>query len=257
MDYREYDSTSGNDWIDRIYSTAGTWSGNVFDFFYLVSERLYTRIKVPFKLELVDHVMTRVGETPMHIAIREALVNCITNADFFIPSGIVVINKPDFISISNTGDIRVGKNEMLTGGVSDARNKSLMKMFNLLGIGERAGSGVPRIFDTWLNLVGALPSVREDFKNLQTVLILPIQNKASDKTSDKIHENAQYKDFEVSSKMIIEYLKEHGVSKASDISCAINLGPSRTRQVLSLLCESGEIFAIGVNRGRKYSVKKD
>lgn len=29
LDYREYDSTSGNDWIDRIYSTAGTWSGNV------------------------------------------------------------------------------------------------------------------------------------------------------------------------------------------------------------------------------------
>ncbi len=78
LDYREYDSTSGNDWIDRIYSTAGTWSGNVFDFFYLVSERLYTHIKVPFKLELVDYVMTRVGETPMHIAIREALVNCIS-----------------------------------------------------------------------------------------------------------------------------------------------------------------------------------
>lgn len=230
-------------------------------FFYLVSERLYTRIKVPFKLELVDYVMTRVGETPMHIAIREALVNCITNADFFIPSGIVVINKPDIISISNPGDIRVGKNEMLAGGVSDARNKILMKMFNLLGIGERAGSGVPRIFDTWLNLVGALPSVREDFKNLQTVLILPIQNKASDKasdkTSDKTHKNIQYKDFEDTSQMIIEYLKEHGVSKASEISCAINLGPSRTRQVLSLLCESGEIFAIGVNRGRKYSVKKD
>ena len=74
---------------------------------------------------------------------------------------------------------------MLAGGVSDARNKILMKMFNLLGIGERAGSGVPRIFDTWLNLVGASPSVREDFKNLQTVLILPIQNKASDKASDK------------------------------------------------------------------------
>ena len=57
--------------------------------------------------------------------------------------------------------------------------------------------------------------------------------------------------------MIIEYLKEHGVSRTSEISKAINLSMPRTRHIISLLCESGEIFAIGVNRGRKYSVKKD
>lgn len=34
---------------------------------------------------------------------------------------------------------------MRLGGESDPRNKALMKMFNLINIGERAGSGVPNI----------------------------------------------------------------------------------------------------------------
>ena len=38
---------------------------------------------------------------------------------------------------------------MLLGGVSDPRNKNLMKMFNLLGIGERAGGGIPDIYQVW------------------------------------------------------------------------------------------------------------
>ena len=38
---------------------------------------------------------------------------------------------------------------MRKGGESDPRNKTLMKMFNLVNIGERSGSGVPNIFNTW------------------------------------------------------------------------------------------------------------
>ncbi len=38
---------------------------------------------------------------------------------------------------------------MRKGGISDPRNKALMKMFNLIGIGERAGSGAPDIYRVW------------------------------------------------------------------------------------------------------------
>ena len=44
--------------------------------------------------------------------------------------------------MENLGYVRIGKRQMLKGGISDPRNKALMKMFNLIGIGERAGSGV-------------------------------------------------------------------------------------------------------------------
>lgn len=38
---------------------------------------------------------------------------------------------------------------MLRSKISDSRNKSLMNLFNLIDIGERADSGVPDIFSVW------------------------------------------------------------------------------------------------------------
>ena len=40
----------------------------------------------------------------------------------------------DKIIMENSGYIRIGKNEMFKGGISEPRNKALMKMFNLNGI---------------------------------------------------------------------------------------------------------------------------
>lgn len=48
--------------------------------------------------------------------------------------------------LENPGYICTGKEQMRKGGESDPRNKALMKMFNLVNIGERAGSGVSDIF---------------------------------------------------------------------------------------------------------------
>lgn len=46
---------------------------------------------------------------------------------------------------------------MRRGEKLDPRNKSLMKMFNLIDIGEHAGSGVPNIFNVWEELSFLFP----------------------------------------------------------------------------------------------------
>ena len=102
-------------------------------------------LKIPFKLEGI----TRVDDTPVHKALREALANCLVNTDFYFPRGIVIRKDAESIVMENPGSIRTGKAQMLKGGISDPRNKALMKMFNLIGIGERAGSGVPDIYSVW------------------------------------------------------------------------------------------------------------
>ena len=56
-----------------------------------------------------------------------------------------------------------GKYQMCKGGQSDSRNKALMKMFNLIGIGERAGSGVPQLFEVWEKQGWNKPIVDEQF----------------------------------------------------------------------------------------------
>ena len=71
------------------------------------------------------------------------------NADYHGLRGVVIRKEPDKLVLANPGYIRTGKKQMRLGGESDPRNKALMKMFNLINIGERAGSGVPNIFNVW------------------------------------------------------------------------------------------------------------
>ena len=74
-----------------------------------------------------------------------------------------------------------------TGGVSDPRNKGLMKMFNLIDIGERAGSGVPDIFNTWKDEGYEAPEIIEEFNPDRTRLVLSFEKrkKQAIKTNDK------------------------------------------------------------------------
>ena len=74
---------------------------------------------------------------------------------------------------------------MRLGGESDPRNKSLMKMFNLIDIGERAGSGVPNIFNVWEDEGWEEPVIEERFDPDRTVLSLSFKKKQAIKTSDK------------------------------------------------------------------------
>ena len=76
------------------------------------------------------------------------------------------------ITFANPGYVRTGKKQMRLGGESDPRNKSLMKMFNLINIGERAGSGVPNIFNVWNEEGFVEPEIEERFDPDRTILTL-------------------------------------------------------------------------------------
>ncbi len=160
-------------WMDRLESSSGEWSGNLVDFFFQMERKLLRDLKRPFKLEGI----TRVDETPVHKAIREALCNCIANADFHFSRGIVIKKDVNSIVIENPGNIITGKAQMLKGGISEPRNKTIMKMFNLIRVGERAGSGVPDIFSVWENEGWVEPRVEEQYKPDRTTLILSFEKR--------------------------------------------------------------------------------
>jgi len=170
LDYQEHMEPNIR-WTDRIYSQEPEWSGNVFDFYSRVSAKLLLDLKKPFKL--IDQV--RVDETPQHDAVREALVNCLVNADFFQAWSVVIEKYPEKIVMANPGTIITGKKQMLKGGISQPRNKGLFKMFNLIGLGEHAGLGVPDIYKAWRDVGLQEPEVEERFGNPdRTILTLPL-----------------------------------------------------------------------------------
>ncbi len=52
-----------------------------------------------------------------------------------------------------------------------------MKMFNLISIGERSGSGVPNIFNTWADEGWKEPVIEERFDPDRTILTLEFVEK--------------------------------------------------------------------------------
>ena len=130
-------------------------------------------LKKPFKL--VNQV--RIDETPQHDAVREALVNCLVNTDYYQSWSVVIKKYPDKSVMENPGSIIIGKKQMMKGGISQPRNKGLFKMFNLIGLGEHAGSGVPDIYKAWRDAGLPPPVIEERFGEGipdRTFLVLPL-----------------------------------------------------------------------------------
>ncbi len=176
LDYQE-DIDEDTRWTDRIISSSGDWNGNVYDFYFKVYNKISQSLKVPFKFE----GGVRIDDTPIHEAIREALANALINADYYGQAGVVIKRTADSIEVSNPGGFRMDIEDAKSGGVSDPRNITLMKMFNLINIGERAGSGIPKIYNTWEKQGLKLPELTEYFKPDRIVLFLKFEKNADKK----------------------------------------------------------------------------
>ena len=131
-------------WIDRV-TLDGKWSGNLYDFYRKVYLKLTADLKVPFLLEKGE----RKDETPVHEALREALANVLVHADYSDRASVLVVKRPDMFGFRNPGLMRIPVEVALQGGEPDCRNRTLHKMFRLVGVGEQAGTGIPKILHGW------------------------------------------------------------------------------------------------------------
>lgn len=265
LDYREMLDPSIR-WTDRLESSSGEWSGNLFDFFFAIEKKLLKDIKIPFQKDGI----TRNDETPVHFSLREALANSMANADFNFPRGIVIKKDSDTIIIENPGSIIVGKNQMLKGGISEPRNKAIMKMFNLIRIGERAGSGVPDIFTTWDNEGWIAPEVEEQYKPDRTILklsfvkkeISPDFQKSGEKSGEKSGDDTERISIELSKsdemekrqQMIMEIMKENPSISAKDIALKMNITRGQVEKSISDMKRIGKIQRSGSARNGQWHI---
>ena len=176
LDYQEHMDPSIR-WTHRVVSSSGDWSGNLFDFYFRIINRLTSDLPVPFHLEN----NTRVDDTKLHEAIREALLNALVHADYYGRQGTVVIKGLDRMSFANPGDMRISLKTALEGGISDPRNATLMKMFSLIGIGERAGSGIPSIISVWSDATGVVPTYKQSFAPERVQFVIDVNGTTADK----------------------------------------------------------------------------
>jgi ATP-dependent DNA helicase RecG len=186
VDYRERLSSDPQvRWTDRIWPD-GTWVANLFQFFERVYPRLVVDLKIPFQFTTQPpgtttttttpepNLFQRHDETIVHEAIREALVNSLIHADFRGQGGIVIERFRDRLEFSNPGTLLIGIEQVMKGGVSECRNKTLQGMFAMLGYGEKAGSGIDKIRQGWASQKWRWPIIQEQVKPDRVRLVLPM-----------------------------------------------------------------------------------
>ena len=178
--------------------------------------------------------------------------NCIVNADFHFSRGIVIKKDADSIVIENPGSIITGKAQMLKGGISEPRNKTIMKMFNLIRVGERASSGVPDIFSVWEDEGWVEPSVEEQYKPDRTTLVLSFEKrKQAKKTAEK---KPPQKTMEQRA-AILEYLAAGQWAKTAEINEVVGVSDRRLRELLCGMVDDQLIIVDGSTKGRKYKIQ--
>jgi predicted HTH transcriptional regulator len=226
-------------WTDRVNSSTGEWSGNICDFYFKVVNRLGQTLKVPFKL-VGD---TRIDDTPVHKAVREAVVNCLVNADYYGRCGLVIKRKPKELTLENPGGFRIPIDLALSGGLSDPRNSVLMKMFSLLNIGERAGSGIPNILNVWKKEKLGVPKYEEIMHGSRTKLTLPIEylENNSQGTSEVSSQVSSEVSSEVIFNKIIDFCKTERSKKEICEFLKLSNSTYFTKKYLNPLIESGKL----------------
>jgi predicted HTH transcriptional regulator len=257
-------------WTDRFISNTGEWSGNIHDFYFHVQNRLTQDIKRPFALK---DGWERIDDTSVHKAIREALLNSLIHADFYDRRGVVVIKERDRITLSNPGGMRVSLEDAIRGGKSDPRNQTLVKMFTLLGLVERAGSGVPNIFSVWRDQGWDPPTLQEEFNPDRTTVSLALfasaekpaiktgDKKPAIKTGDKKPAMPQ-KDVkktvsELQRETLIKEFANSESIRTAQVMTLLNIGPSRAREILAALVNEGILEPSGAKKDRTYRLKSN
>lgn len=248
LDYQEqFDDTTCR--TDRIVSSFGDWSGNVYDFYFKVYDLIAQDIKTPFKIKNGE----RIDDSPVHTALREALANCIINADYYGRQGLVIVKKCDTITFSNPGNFRIDIENAKSGGVSNPRNTTLIKMFNLIDIGKREGSGIPNIYSVWDKQGWEAPIITKNYEPARITMSLSIL------TDDKvtITDDDKKKLTELQKETVIEYLTNHVSARFSEFAQLLDAKTTRVKNPISSLIAEGVIVADDTNRNRTYRLKEN
>jgi len=251
LDYQEHDNDTTR-WTDRIVSNLGDWSGNIYDFYCRVANRITQDVKTPFKLDGI----TRIDDTPVHRSLIEALANALIHANYYDRLGLVIHRRPMSVTIANPGGMRISVDDAVFGGISDPRNVTLIKFFGMINVAERGGTGVSGIYHVWKEQGWKTPVLEEQFNPDRTTLSLDLSPHDNGNVAIKSGDKAKAAIGNQKKLAIIKYLTENPIGKSSELSNLVGVNSSRVKVYLHELIAEGYIVAEGANRNRSYRLKE-
>ncbi|WP_292805397.1 N-6 DNA methylase [Nostoc sp. NMS7] len=215
--------------------------------------RLVNDINVPFQL---DRDAVRRGETHVHEALREALVNSLIHADHISTRPLVVTKFTNSFLFYNPGRLRISLEQLYDGGISDPRNPNLQKMFQMLGLGEKAGSGFGKILRAWKEQQWFYPLVSEELDLEMTSVALPMVSLIPENVEKELREiiGDNYCELTELDRIILVLAHQFGDICNSDIQCYRREHPRDIGDCLKRLVNNGWLERSGRGRGTYYAL---
>lgn len=250
VDYQERpEAKAEKRWVDRLIPD-GSWSGNVYDFFRRTYQKLTDGLKVPFRL--VDG--QRVEDSAQTEALREALVNTLIHADFTGRVSVLVVKRPDMYGFRNPGRMRIPLELALLGGNSDCRNRRLQTMFQLVGYGDHAGSGIPKIYSNWQSQQWRRPSLYELNEPEQTLMELRMESMFPEEAIEELQDRfgERFDELPELERLVLVSAAAEGTINHARVKELCADHPVDITRALTSLVRSGMLQSDGVRRGMIY-----
>lgn len=237
------------------FTIDGRWESNLFNFFTIVINKLSEDIPIPFKLNGI----TRIDDTPVHRAIREAFVNAIVHGDYSVQGTLRIKKFKDRFEFYNPGCLKIPVADIYKGGTSKCRNPFIQKMFRMIGFGENMGSGFFKILKAWKEQQWAVPILEENFATNEVVLKLNMISLVPEVYMGKLKEiygnsldllNAD----EI--KILVTAITEDEVTNAR-MQCVTDLHPNDITEMLRSMVNRGLLIEEGFGRGKKYMINEE
>lgn len=254
VDYQERsEARAEKRWVDRLIPD-GSWSGNVYDFFRRVYQKLTSDLKVPFQLQEGQ----RIDDTPVHEALREALVNTLIHADFTGRVSVLVVKRPDMFGFRNPGLMRLPLELAVAGGNSDCRNRRMQTMFQQVGYGDHAGSGVPKIYRNWAGQHWRLPVLRQQAEPEQTLMELRMTSLLPPEAVVALEAQLgeRFASLGVLERLALVTAATEGALNHTRLREISTDHPTDITKMLARLVKDGMLVSEGVGRGMVYHLPK-
>ena len=186
-------------------------------------------------------------------AFREALVNAFCHRDYTMLGRVRVLLDDDGLTISNPGGFIEGVTiENLLTAEPHGRNPALADVLKRIGLAERTGRGVDRIFEGSLSYGKSLPDYSESNTN-QVKLFIP--KSLPDKAFIKMIAEEQSKigrPLSITALLILNALKSNRRLRLGELAHMIHLNEYKERTTVEKLVESGLVEADGNGNSRAY-----
>jgi len=186
-------------------------------------------------------------------AYREGLVNAFCHRDYTVIQAVRVAIEDEGLTISSPGGFIEGVNlKNLLTVEPHGRNPVLADALKRIGLAEKTGRGIDRIFEGSIVFGRPLPDYSE---TTSTYVKLFIQRAEPDLAFTKMisnEENRLGRSLPINSLLILSALQSQRRLTIAEITEVTNIGEVRAKAVVEKLVEAGLVDASGNNKARFY-----